>query len=94
MDGNPGAPTCTGVTEIGTRCHGGDVCGVQQVGAGTGGASASRSHPAQHRDVSGKHSTDHVAHRGIQAARRIDTHDHDGSAALLRECQATDKVIG
>ena len=80
---DPDPPICTGVAapEVGGRCHGRDVAGVQDVGSGARRACTARRDVHRHRNRRGEDVLDDRAHRRIQAAGRVHL-QHDQLRAL------------
>src|SRR6185312_4173752 len=65
-DGNRGRGA-----EVGGRRHGGNVAGVQDIGAGAGGPGARRRHVGRHGNGRRENRADDIAHGAVEAARGI-----------------------
>ena len=72
--------------DIGAGRHGGDRAGIGDIGAGAGGARAARRHKGDDRHRRRQDRADDLAHRRIEAARRV--HAQHDDADFVRRCAA------
>ncbi len=83
-----------GRAQVGARRHRGDVAGVQDVGAGAGGAGAARRDVRRHRHGRGEDRLDDLAHRRVQPARRVELEHHQTGSVLGGALQAAQEIVG
>ncbi len=84
---------CCG-SQIGARRHGGERAGVENVGAGAGGARTARRHIGDHRHRGRQHGADDVAHRAVQPAGRVEAQHGNHRIGLLGRRKATLHIAG
>ena len=68
--------------------------GVEDVGAGAGGAGAARRDEDGHRDRRGEHVPDDLAHRRVEAAGRVHAQHDESGIGRVRCAEFADHVVG
>ena len=81
-------------TQIGGRGHGGDVTGIEDIGAGARGTRALRCNEGGHRHRRGDDLLDDLAHGGVQSARGIHFQHHQLRVLVGSRFQATYHIVG
>ncbi|MCY1430384.1 hypothetical protein D9M71_463320 [compost metagenome] len=80
--------------QVGARCHGGEMAGVEDVGAGAGRPRAAGGDEAGYRHRAGEDRLDDAAHGGIEAAGRVDLQHHQLRLVFLGTLDAPGQVVG
>ena len=83
-----------GRPQVGTRRHGRDLGGIQQVSSGACGAGATGSHVAHYRQLRRENRLDHLAHGNIQTTRGVYAQHQQLGAGLLGGGQSPHHVVG
>jgi nicotinate dehydrogenase subunit B len=82
-----------GGAEVGGGRHGGDVAGVEDVGAGAGRAGAGGGDPGGHRHRRGQDGADDLPHRAVEPAGRVHLQHDEGRAAVGRVIEVAADVV-